>query len=623
MVTAMVVRMLRPLGLSGLLLIPLACGDDDGSATGSGTDEGTSTTTSEGSSTTEAPTENQPPPMPMLVSPLDASEDVGVVEEETVAAELCWELVEDPDGDPVRYRVWLDDIELTEGKLETEPGWPGPCLGPLSFNYAQRYAWRVTAFDPTTELLDDAGNRTGWGSESEPSQTFSFTTIRNEASTVLFEDDFEEDRGWTVDGDANGGHWELGDPTPAEYEGAVSSPEQCAGQDGCYFTGVNMEGYPNIADVRGGTTTLTSPPIDLSGVETVSVQVSRFFFKSEFPETGTQFRAEIVLPDPDAPTGEQSFVLEELESELDASGANMWTPVEYSGCGVPMQPEARLRLTATDLGEGILEAAIDNVVVTGFFDHTLCDGGLGSVCDPNATAPCAEGLGCCAQGVLNKGVFRCAELVPQQSYPNAGNEPGQPGTGELSCHAPDLFATTIDMDVWEDELFVPMDACTLYEGCVDGPGWRRLLRFDTITPNKGSRDLVMGVPSNHPDLFHYSDCHGHYHFDGYAQYDLLDGEDHVASGHKQAFCLLDWNPWAWPDDEQGYNCVNQGISSGWQDVYSGNLDCNWIDITDVEPGDYTLRLSINAPREDTAVPLLVESDYSNNVLDVPVTIEGP
>ena len=254
---AMVVRPLMLL----LLLAPLACGDDGGTNAG-GTDEGTSTTTGDGSSTTDTTQPNQPPPTPTLVSPLDAAQDVGMVTEESVTAELCWDLVEDPDGDPVRYRVWLDDIELTEGKLETEPGWAGPCLGPLSFNYAQSYAWRVTAFDPTTEILDDAGNRTGWGSESEPSDTFSFTTIRNEASEVLFEDDFEEDRGWTVAGDANGGHWELGDPTPAEFEGAVSSPDQCAGQDGCYFTGINMEGYPNIADVRGGTTELTSPPID-------------------------------------------------------------------------------------------------------------------------------------------------------------------------------------------------------------------------------------------------------------------------------------------------------------------------------------------------------------------------
>ena len=539
-----------------------------------------------------------------------------------VTTELCWELVDDPDGDPVRYRVWVDGIELSEGKLETEPGWSGPCLGPLNFNFDQIYAWRVSAFNPDYPILDELGVRTGWESESASSPTWGFRTAANGLATVLFEDDFEDDRGWTVDGDADGGHWVLGNPAPAEFEGQVSQPGDCAGQSGCYFTGVNMEGLPDMQDVRGGTTVLTSPPIDMSGVATATIQLSRFFFKSEFPETGTLFRVEIVVPDRSAPTQERTYVLEQLESEGSTVGANMWTPREYSACGVPMRDGARLRVIATDLGEGILEAAIDNVVVTGYHDAGLCDGGVGSICDPSHDAACADALLCCADGTVNTGVYRCMNPVPGLEYPVASTGPGEPPAGPLGCNAPDLFPTADGMSVWEDELFVEMDSCTLFEGCVGAPGWRQLLRFDTITPNSGSRDLIMGVPSNHPDLFHFSECHQHYHFDGYAQYQLLDGEDVVATGHKQAFCLLDWNSWAWPGDDNQYTCVNQGIQNGWQDIYGGLLDCNWIDVTGVPPGEYTLRISINPPREDTAVAPLVERDYTNNVLDVAVTLSG-
>jgi hypothetical protein len=36
----------------------------------------------------------------------------------------------------------------------------------------------------------------------------------------------------------------------------------------------------------------------------------------------------------------------------------------------------------------------------------------------------------------------------------------------------------------------------------------------------------------------------------------------------------------------GYVCGNQGITSGWADLYSKNLSGQWIDITGVPDGDY-------------------------------------
>jgi hypothetical protein len=43
---------------------------------------------------------------------------------------LCWDLVEDPDGEPLRYRVFVDDTEVTEGILGDDlPATTGPCVG--------------------------------------------------------------------------------------------------------------------------------------------------------------------------------------------------------------------------------------------------------------------------------------------------------------------------------------------------------------------------------------------------------------------------------------------------------------------------------------------------------------
>jgi hypothetical protein len=160
------------------------------------------------------------------------------------------------------------------------------------------------------------------------------------------------------------------------------------------------------------------------------------------------------------------------------------------------------------------------------------------------------------------------------------------------------------------------NACVIQEGCVMAPGARTLLRFDLETPNTGDGDLFLGDPTANLDLFTYSPCHNHFHFDTYASYELQDGDGNVvATGHKQAFCLLDWRAYApGAPTEPVYDCSFQGIQAGWSDVYGSELDCQWVDVTDVPPGDYKLKLSVNFAR------VLGESDFTNNEALVDVTI---
>ena len=161
--------------------------------------------------------------------------------------------------------------------------------------------------------------------------------------------------------------------------------------------------------------------------------------------------------------------------------------------------------------------------------------------------------------------------------------------------------------------FKPTD-CAVVEGCVDRAGKRKLLRFDVATPNIGSADLVLGDPSLSP-LFVFSACHRHFHFSGYALYELLDASGAtVLTGRKQAFCLEDFLPWDPGAGAAQFTCGNQGISVGWQDIYASHLDCQWLDVTGVPRGQYQLRVTINPDL------LLTESDYGNNVATVPVKI---
>ena len=157
--------------------------------------------------------------------------------------------------------------------------------------------------------------------------------------------------------------------------------------------------------------------------------------------------------------------------------------------------------------------------------------------------------------------------------------------------------------------------CAVAEGCVDGKGKRTLLRFDVATPNIGTADLVLGDPRSNTNIFEFSPCHGHYHFTGYASYELLTTNDSsVITGRKQAFCLEDFARYSITAGPAKFTCSYQGISVGWQDIYGSYLDCQWLDITGVLPGDYVLRVTINPEQR------LIESNYSNNTATATVRI---
>ena len=132
----------------------------------------------------------------------------------------------------------------------------------------------------------------------------------------------------------------------------------------------------------------------------------------------------------------------------------------------------------------------------------------------------------------------------------------------------------------------------------------------------------------------YSDAvgHWHWHYDLAARYELLLPKGKKRVTGKIGFCMFDTydfggketyfrgsgtqsDDWCRPN-LPGASFVRMGISPGVGDYYAAQLADQWIDITGLAPREYILRAVVNPGQR------LIESDPTNNVLDVPRTIPG-
>jgi len=186
---------------------------------------------------------------------------------------------------------------------------------------------------------------------------------------------------------------------------------------------------------------------------------------------------------------------------------------------------------------------------------------------------------------------------------------------------PDLVpnATLLEMSAYLHDQPLYYMQCAMEENCASSSAFelknnrqdwhiyrRRLLRFSSSVWNFGTADFR---PALRKEDWEWHLCHMHYHsMQIFAHYDVVDEDgNRVAEGHKASFCLEDVQ--CVPKVTKKYSCKgfgDQGITVGCADDYLHDIDCQWIDITDVKPGRYVLKVNIN-PNYSVA-----ELEYNNN-----------
>lgn len=266
-------------------------------------------------------------------------------------------------------------------------------------------------------------------------------------------------------------------------------------------------------------------------------------------------------------------------------------------------------------------------------------------------------LACMAVAVVACESAQEAISAPERAGAYLG-VPDLEGTPDLVVDARVLASSW----VISDEYLSP-NLCSVQEGDVP-PGERRLLRFTVETPNMGDADVAIGDPRTHIDpngdgdysdsdgLYILDGCHGHFHFQNYARYELFpvgaDGSLGAAvKARKRGFCMIDTTPFSnangQPKERVYYNCGtptsagNQGISVGYADTYVKQLAGQYFVLDDerepVPPGKYVLRITVNpgfAPVAGQPCPVLnsatgmchnfYEGNYANNVGQVTIDI---
>lgn len=148
------------------------------------------------------------------------------------------------------------------------------------------------------------------------------------------------------------------------------------------------------------------------------------------------------------------------------------------------------------------------------------------------------------------------------------------------------------------------------ERCIT-EGTHKILSFVTEVNNRGDKDLVIGRPEDHSDIFERvrHTRNGWITKENFYTYALKDKAGNTLSkGSKRAWCIM---------DHSRFNCDYQGISKGDHDEYGTQEHCQFLVIDDLSNGEYVFEAVINPFK------IFEEVNYEDNKVTIVIRIEEP
>jgi glucose/arabinose dehydrogenase len=243
-----------------------------------------------------------------------------------------------------------------------------PITAPFSFTGVEGVIRTIGAVTPQTSggTTYDFANWSDGGQATHeivtPNEDTTFTALFQPASTnVLFTDDFEAARGWTLTPGANQattGRWERGDPQPTSSGALTLQQGTCEGPSvNCFVTGLSAGAAAGTNDVDGGLTSIQSPAITLPAGGTITLTF-RFYFAHLNNATGQDlFRVRVV-----GANGTPQTVWARGGTANNVAG--VWT-TRTANLSAYAGQTIRLRFEAADMASAsLIEAGFDNVVIT-------------------------------------------------------------------------------------------------------------------------------------------------------------------------------------------------------------------------------------------------------------------
>ena len=328
-------------------------------------------------------------------------------------------------------------LTTTSGSLFEAVLPPAPCAGTPEFYFSAQG-------DGGAEIVEP---------RSAPAATY---TAEVGVLTVILDDDFETDKGWTVQAGADLGDWERADPdatSTGDWNPVQPGDDHTVDGTKCYVTGAAAGSSVGSYDVDGGPSHLLSPILDMEGLD-ATVSYWRWYHIS------TQLDDELVVAVSN--NGGSSWVtVEEIDTRV------TWTHVEWRVSDyVTPTNQVRLRFTVNDNpNNSLIEAAIDDVLVTAFvceLEDMDADGYADDVdnCETTYNPDQADDD--------HDGVGNVCDNCPLVYNPGQEDEDDN-GIGD-ACEGPVLCAGDVDcsgvVDYGDIDLFVEALSCP------GGAGWQ-------------------------------------------------------------------------------------------------------------------------------------------------------